>query len=93
MRPKTASEAAPTERQRGVDMTMFTNIARYFRAWKSYDKAMHELSSLTDRELADIGIYRCDIPRLAREHSRGHYTIRQRARVLERWPVALGEDT
>ncbi|MGB6541049.1 MAG: DUF1127 domain-containing protein [Xanthobacteraceae bacterium] len=48
---------------------MFTTIARYFRAWKSYDKAMQELSYLTDRELADIGISRCDIPRLAREHS------------------------
>ena len=48
---------------------MFTAIARYFRAWKRYDNAMHELSYLTDRELADIGISRCDIPRLAREHS------------------------
>ena len=48
---------------------MFTAIARYFRGWKSYDKAMQELSYLTDRELADIGISRCDIPRLAREHS------------------------
>jgi len=48
---------------------MFTAIARYVRAWKRYDNAMHELSFLTDRELADIGISRCDIPRLAREHS------------------------
>ena len=48
---------------------MFTAIARYFRAWKRYDNAMHELSLLTDRELADIGVSRGDIPRLAREHS------------------------
>jgi uncharacterized protein YjiS (DUF1127 family) len=48
---------------------MLTAIARYFRAWKRYDNAMQELSYLTDRELADIGISRCDIPRLAREHS------------------------
>lgn len=48
---------------------MFAAIARYFRAWKRYDNAMQELSYLTDRELADIGISRCDIPRLAREHS------------------------
>jgi uncharacterized protein YjiS (DUF1127 family) len=68
---------APENRQRGrsdcattlLDMTMLTAIARYFRAWKRYDNAMHELSYLTDRELADIGISRCDIPRLAREHS------------------------
>jgi uncharacterized protein YjiS (DUF1127 family) len=50
-------------------MTMFTAITRYLRAWKRYDTAMHELSYLTDRELADIGISRGDIPRLAREHS------------------------
>ena len=48
---------------------MLTAIARYFRAWRRYDNAMNELSGLTDRELADIGISRCDIPRLAREHS------------------------
>jgi len=48
---------------------MFTTIARFFRAWRAYDNAMRELSYLSDRELADIGISRCDIPRLAREHS------------------------
>ena len=48
---------------------MLNAVARYFRAWKRYDTAMQELSYLTDRELADIGISRCDIPRLAREHS------------------------
>jgi uncharacterized protein YjiS (DUF1127 family) len=49
--------------------TMLTAIARYFRAWRRYDNAINELSHLTDRELADIGVSRCDIPRLAREHS------------------------
>jgi uncharacterized protein YjiS (DUF1127 family) len=48
---------------------MLNAIARYFRALKRYENAMQELSYLTDRELADIGISRCDIPRLAREHS------------------------
>ena|SRR5579863_1442406 len=48
---------------------MFTTIARFFRAWKTYNNAMRELSYLNDRELADIGISRCEIPRLAREHS------------------------
>jgi uncharacterized protein YjiS (DUF1127 family) len=66
---------ASENRQRGradratTVMTMLTAIARYFRARKRYDNAVHELSHLTDRELADIGISRGDIPRLAREHS------------------------
>jgi uncharacterized protein YjiS (DUF1127 family) len=72
-----AAMNASENRQRGrsdcvttvLDMTMFTAIARYFRASRCYDNAMRELSHLTDRELADIGISRCDIPRLAREHS------------------------
>jgi uncharacterized protein YjiS (DUF1127 family) len=55
--------------------TMLTAIARYFRAWKRYDSAINELSGLTDRELADIGISRCDIPRLAREHSTAEMAI------------------
>ena len=60
---------ARAPRLRDKLLAMFTAIVRHFRAWKRYDNAMHELSYLTDRELADIGICRCDIPRLAREHS------------------------
>lgn len=32
-----------------------------------------ELSSLTNRELADIGISRWDIPRIARQHARSSH--------------------
>jgi len=32
---------------------------------------MRELSNLSDRELADMGITRSDIPRLAWEHAHG----------------------
>ena len=44
---------------------MLKSIARRFHAWRRYDAAMSELSHLSDRELADIGISRSDIPRLA----------------------------
>ncbi len=48
-------------------MLMF--IVRLFHAWKRYGEAMRELSQLSDRELADIGISRSEITRLAWEHA------------------------
>ncbi len=54
---------------------MFTSIARFFHNWKRYDDAMLELSQLSERELADIGISRCDIPRLAREHAAAEMAV------------------
>jgi uncharacterized protein YjiS (DUF1127 family) len=39
------------------------NIVRTFR----YYKTIEELSRLTDKELADIGVYRCQIPFVALE--------------------------
>ncbi len=44
---------------------MFKSIARRFQAWRRYGAAMNELSHLSDRELADIGISRSEIPRIA----------------------------
>jgi uncharacterized protein YjiS (DUF1127 family) len=44
---------------------MFTSIARLFQAWKRYNEVSRELSHLSDRELADIGITRADIDRIA----------------------------
>lgn len=45
---------------------MLTSIFRFFQAWKRYGETVEELSHLSDRELADMGISRCDIPRIAR---------------------------
>jgi uncharacterized protein YjiS (DUF1127 family) len=45
---------------------MFANIVRFIREWKRYNQSLSELSRLGDRELADIGISRSDIPRVAR---------------------------
>jgi len=49
---------------------MFSSIMRRFQDWKRYGVAMQELSQLSDRELADIGITRADIPRVAWDQAR-----------------------
>ncbi len=42
-------------------------LKRLISNYRIYRKTFKELSSLTDRELADIGISRCDIPNISRE--------------------------
>lgn len=49
-------------------------IRRFLANWaawsaerRAYREAVSELSALTDRNLVDIGIARCDIPAVARE--------------------------
>jgi uncharacterized protein YjiS (DUF1127 family) len=44
---------------------MFTALVRFIQSWKNYNRSLNELSRLGDRELADIGVSRSDIPRLA----------------------------
>jgi uncharacterized protein YjiS (DUF1127 family) len=48
---------------------MFSSITRLFRAWRCYGAAVEELSHLSDRELADIGVHRSEISRLAWQHA------------------------
>lgn len=45
-------------------------LARSFRRYRQYRATVWELGSLHDRELADIGVPRSDIQRLARESIR-----------------------
>ena len=40
-------------------------LIRLYRAWRNYERSMSELSRLDDRELADIGISRAEIPAVA----------------------------
>lgn len=47
--------------------TMFENMYKHIKKSTRYKKTIDELSKLTDRELSDIGISRCDIPRIAKE--------------------------
>lgn len=49
--------------------TMFASIAHLFHAWKRYGDVRRELSHLSDRELADIGITRSDIDRIASDYA------------------------
>jgi uncharacterized protein YjiS (DUF1127 family) len=44
---------------------MLATIVRLIREWKRYNQSLTELNRLGDRELADIGISRSDIPRVA----------------------------
>ena len=46
-------------------MTMLALIARRYRAWRRYETVLRELAQLTDREVADVGISRSDIDRIA----------------------------
>jgi uncharacterized protein YjiS (DUF1127 family) len=60
----------PVIRRKRKEKTMLSSIGRFFHAWKQYGVAVDELSQLSDRELADIGITRSDIPRIAWQQSR-----------------------
>jgi uncharacterized protein YjiS (DUF1127 family) len=44
---------------------IFNYFARQVEDTRRYYKAMDELNRLSDRELADIGLYRGDIPMVA----------------------------
>jgi uncharacterized protein YjiS (DUF1127 family) len=45
-------------------------MVRLFRTWWRYDESVRELSRLSDRELADIGINRSEITMVAWQSSR-----------------------
>ena len=39
--------------------------------WRRRRRVLRELEALSDRELTELGLFRCDVPRLAREAARG----------------------
>jgi uncharacterized protein YjiS (DUF1127 family) len=41
-------------------------IVQMFGAWRRYRDLARELSAMSDRDLSDIGINRCDIGAIAR---------------------------
>ena len=45
-------------------MTWFWRYINYLATWREHRKAIKQLNQLSDKELADIGISRCDISRL-----------------------------
>jgi uncharacterized protein YjiS (DUF1127 family) len=56
----TAPSAGQTKEE-----TMLVAIVRSIREWRRYRRSLSELSHLDDRELADIGLSRSDIMRVA----------------------------
>jgi uncharacterized protein YjiS (DUF1127 family) len=49
---------------------LLATLTRWYREWRRYDQGLSELNGLTDRELADIGISRGDIYRIAWDNAR-----------------------
>jgi uncharacterized protein YjiS (DUF1127 family) len=49
---------------------ILTNLLRALKAWRRYNASLNELNRLGDRELADIGLSRSDISRVAWESAR-----------------------
>ena len=48
-------------------MTIIRNLSRYLRNRAKYKHTYNQLNNLSDRDLSDIGISRCDIHRIAME--------------------------
>ncbi len=46
-----------------------SHLVQAYRQWRRYNENLRELNRLGDSELADIGITRGDIPRVAWENS------------------------
>ena len=42
-----------------------------FARWRTYRTTLEQLQALTDRDLADLGVYRGNIPQIAREAAYG----------------------
>jgi uncharacterized protein YjiS (DUF1127 family) len=51
--------------QRG--MTMFETLKSRYSRWQRYSRTVTELESLSNRDLADLGISRTDIHRVAKD--------------------------
>ena len=49
---------------------MFEGLRTRYSRWQRYSRTVSELEGLSNRDLADLGISRVDIQRLAREAAR-----------------------
>lgn len=49
---------------------MLDNLVNRYRSWRTYRSTYEELMQLSNRELADLGISRAEIPVIARRASR-----------------------
>jgi uncharacterized protein YjiS (DUF1127 family) len=55
---------------------MLDYLARKWKESKVYAKTANELCKLSNRDLADIGVNRCDIEFIAREHAKNAHLIK-----------------
>lgn len=62
-KPRTQEQQTLDANEKSKNM----NIIRNYRNWRNYRQTVNELSRLTNRELADLGINRADIPYVARK--------------------------
>ncbi len=49
---------------------MFETLKARYATWKKYSRTVAELEALSTRDLADLGLSRADITRVAREAAR-----------------------
>jgi uncharacterized protein YjiS (DUF1127 family) len=54
---------------KGLTSMLLSHLVGVYRQWRRYNQSLRELNRLGDRELADIGITRGDIPRVAWDNS------------------------
>ena len=54
---------------------MLLSLIRMIQAFRDRQRNIAELSQLSDRELADMGIHRSDIPRVAAGNYNGRSTV------------------
>jgi uncharacterized protein YjiS (DUF1127 family) len=57
--------------RRCKETSMLLSLIRMIQAFRDYQRNVSELSQLNDRELADIGLDRSDIPRVAAGNYKG----------------------
>ena len=54
-------------------ISLFGAFSRWLKKEMEYRKTVHDLSLLTNRDLADLGINRCDIEFVARNASNKNF--------------------
>lgn len=49
---------------------MIKTLTEKYHAWRRFRESVRELAALSDRELSDLGIGRCDIEEVVRQGAR-----------------------
>ena len=65
----TKTRPVRVRKKRSPQLVFVSFILAKLRAWRRYRETVDELSRLSDRELADVGISRYDIDRTARDRA------------------------